>query len=170
MEEIEKEVNRSKEAFVMHYRSKYREEQYLPVWMVTECISFGALSTMYKGLPRDLQRDIADHFDLAEGALKSWLHTLSYIRNSCAHHNRIWNKKLSIRPSLPPRWAYLTPAPERIYAVLLIIQHLLSNIAPRCRWKDRLMTLILSHPDVSIAAMGFPANWKELSPWKVSEV
>jgi abortive infection bacteriophage resistance protein len=29
--------------------------------------------------------------------LASWLHTLTFIRNCCAHHSRLWNRELSIR-------------------------------------------------------------------------
>nr|WP_245153128.1 Abi family protein [Xanthomonas oryzae] len=33
--------------------------------------------------------------------LKSWLHALTSIRNICAHHSRLWNRELGIRPELP---------------------------------------------------------------------
>ncbi len=168
LDTIREEVGRSKETFVSHFRIKYHEEPFLPVWMVTECIPFGSLSMVYGGLKRNLQKRIADHFRVPEGAFKSWLHTLNYVRNACAHHNRLWNRKLAISPSLPPTWRYLTPRPDRVYAVLQIIQSMITTIAPECRWKDRIMILVLSHPTLNTAAMGFPVNWKELPPWDVS--
>ncbi|MGE4307572.1 MULTISPECIES: Abi family protein [Bacteroides] len=30
--------------------------------------------------------------------IASWLHSIVYIRNICAHHSRLWNKVLGVRP------------------------------------------------------------------------
>jgi hypothetical protein len=43
MRTIAIEEGRSAELFVAHYRRKYTSETYLPIWMATELISFGAL-------------------------------------------------------------------------------------------------------------------------------
>ena len=170
MEGIATDEQRSRESFVEHFRSKYTSEPYLPIWMVTELISFGALSTMYSGLRRSLQRRIADEFGVPEGAFRTWLHTLNYVRNSCAHHNRLWNRKLAIKPALPHKWPYLTPENDKLYTVLVVMLHMLGYIAPKCRWKDRTMHLLLEHPRVPLRLMGFPENWASLWPWSLSEI
>lgn len=40
---LEREARQSKEDFVAHYRSKYSEEVYLPIWMATELLTFGTI-------------------------------------------------------------------------------------------------------------------------------
>jgi abortive infection bacteriophage resistance protein len=165
MEKITDEKDRSKETFVSHYVATYTLEPHLPLWMVTELVPFGTLSMMYTGFSRNLQRTISNVYGVAEGAFRTWLHTLSYTRNSCAHHNRLWNRKFAIKPALPPGWPYLIPTNDRLYAILVVMQYMLKTIAPRCRWKDRIMALILAHPEVNRYHMGFPANWLELEPW-----
>jgi abortive infection bacteriophage resistance protein len=170
METITHEKERSNETFVTHYQATYTLEPHLPLWMVTELVSFGTLSTMYRGFSRGLQRAISDAYEVPEGAFKTWLHTLSYTRNSCAHHNRLWNRKFAIKPKLPPGWPYMIPTNDRLYAILVVVQHMLRIIAPRCRWKDRIMALILAHPSVNRYHMGFPANWLSLEPWSSSAI
>jgi len=170
MDEITTERSRSREAFVEHFGRKYYLEPHLPIWMVSELLSLGAVSMMYKGFPRHLQRKISDHFQIAEGPFKSWLHTLNYIRNVCAHHNRLWNRQLAIAPAIPHEFPYSVPSNNRVYAVVMLMQHVLEIIAPRCRWKDRVMCLILEHSNVPLMQMGFPANWKNVEPWKTSKL
>ncbi|WGT25886.1 Abi family protein [Pseudomonas marginalis] len=41
--------------------------------------------------------------------MQSWLHTLTTIRNMCAHHSRLWNRELGIRPELPRKANFLWP-------------------------------------------------------------
>lgn len=36
---------------------------------------------------------IAKHFALPPDEFISWLHTINYVRNICAHHARLWNRE-----------------------------------------------------------------------------
>ena len=64
--------------------------------MVTEVMSCGSLSLGYQGLKHEDKRIISDKFELHYRQLASWLHTLTYIRNLCSHHARLWDGKLAI--------------------------------------------------------------------------
>ena len=72
--------------------------------MLTEVMSLGSLSLCYKGLKNDHKAGVEDkkaisqHFNLHHKRLTDWLHTLTYVRNVCAHHSRLWNRELAIRP------------------------------------------------------------------------
>jgi abortive infection bacteriophage resistance protein len=72
--------------------------------MATELLSFGALSKMYASLRTSLRKTIAATFDQPEPIFMSWVHTLVAIRNTCAHHSRVWNRELAITPMLPRTW------------------------------------------------------------------
>ena len=48
-EEIRKEEARFGELFTLHFRTKYDEEMELPIWMVTELLSFGRHSCTMVG-------------------------------------------------------------------------------------------------------------------------
>jgi abortive infection bacteriophage resistance protein len=43
-------------------------------------------------IPRDRQI-VADAYGLDEKVLTSFVHHLTIVRNHCAHHGRVWNRK-----------------------------------------------------------------------------
>jgi abortive infection bacteriophage resistance protein len=165
MQELADEEARSREEFVAAYRLKYHREPDLPVWKATELISFGTVSLLYKHMRPDLQRAIAATFGVSGDVLKNWMHTISYVRNKSAHHCRMWNRKLAIRPVIPRRWTYDCPNNALIYSVLLVLNDLILRVSPESRWKDRLINLFLDFRRIDLRAMGFPADWLHQQPW-----
>lgn len=61
---ITEEVERSKEEFIKHYQTKYADFPTLPIWMLTEIMSLGALSRLYKGMANDDKGSIARELDI----------------------------------------------------------------------------------------------------------
>src|SRR5690606_17605266 len=60
--------------------------------------------------------------------LRSWLHALTYLRNVCAHHKRLWNRQFAIRPRFPSRslaWPHQVPDNSRLYGMLVVLRHML---------------------------------------------
>jgi abortive infection bacteriophage resistance protein len=161
---IAREERRSSEVFIKHYRKKYTEP-HLPIWMVTEILSFGAISRMYEAAKPATRKQIARDFNQPHAVFASWLHCLAAVRNICAHHNRLWNRELAIRPKLPELWKSAPIDNGRFYVVALILQSLLSIVAPQSRWSVRLKNLIDQHSAVNLHAMRFPADWQEVEPW-----
>lgn len=166
MSNIEKEEKRGKELFIKTYREKYALEKHLPIWMVTELMSFGTLSKMFEGLKSATKTKIAAEYKLAEKPFQNWLHVLSSIRNLIAHHSRLWNRQLGVQPMIPHGWVYKVPKADRVYCIAVMIQHLLRITAKGSSWKNRLFLLFENHPKVQLDSMGFPHNWREVDPWK----
>lgn len=164
-------VQRSNEEFVDHYRNKYDEETLLPLWMSVEVMTFGQLFTFYRNLNRSEKQAIASGLGVFPPVLDSWLKTLNYIRNSCAHHARLWNRELPIRPLIPdkkhqPDW-YI-PGPmlnHRIYAVLTYLKYLVDILYPQNNWKNELLQIFLAYPEIELKWMGFPKKWETCPIW-----
>lgn len=174
---IENEVERSTDDFIEHFSSKYIGFPTIPIWMLTEVISLGALSFGYRGLINNQAQGvedkklIANHFNLHHKKLGDWLHTLTYVRNVCAHHSRLWNRSLAIKPDrtrdtdwLPP----ITPRNDRIFYVLLMLRHLLRATGNGDDWAVEVNTLLepLAAQRKWRSAMGLPENWREHPLWK----
>ena len=124
---------------IRNYKNKYKGFPTIPIWMLTEIISFGQLSSFYKYLKKEDKRKISEHFKLNYKTLEKWLRVLTYIRNICAHHSRLWNKKLTIKPSEYKK----TDIPnDRIFYILLILYYLLRKIEKNNNWKDKAVHLI----------------------------
>jgi len=172
LDDISEDEDRSKEEFTLRYRKKYDEEKYLPLWMAAELMSFGQLLTLYRNQHLSIKQAISHRFKLFPQVLDSWLLTLNAVRNSCAHHNRLWNRPLPLVVRFPdqkydPRWYVPQRMPDnRLYTALTMINYLLAYIAPFDHWKQSVIDLLVSYPSVSISAMGMPENWQESSLWK----
>jgi len=167
------EIDRSKEKFITSFKGEYSNE-IPPAFMVMEIISFGTLSRLYKNLrlPKDKQ-EISQFFGLSGRIFGSWLHSLSYVRNICAHHARLWNKKLGISTKdyksqeINNVWLENGTNNERIYMILSIIIYLLNTINKEYSrsFKQELKNLFQKHPNVNTFYMGFPKDWQTEPLW-----
>jgi len=86
---VEEETERSSEDFIQHYQRKYTDFPTLPIWMLTEVMTLGALSKLYLGMQNDDKKLVANKFGLHHKQMKDWLHVLTYVRNICTHHSRL---------------------------------------------------------------------------------
>lgn len=166
-------ITRSKEDFVSHNKSKYGLP--LAIWVACEVWDFGVMSTLYDGMRADEQDVIARRYGINNGRIfASWLRSLNYLRNVCAHHSRMWNRNIVNQPKLPSTgdlpWAVLFEADvharARCFLLLKIIRHLLIVINPRSSWPERMREHLQSFPDLShfglnLAGMGAPTDWDE---------
>lgn len=170
---LEKEFNRSEDTFAIHYRDKYTSPKLPPVWMAAEVMSFGLLSKFYGNLrTRADRKAIADPFALDEAVVTSFAHHISTVRNICAHHGRLWNKRFTVTMTTPRFPAKLPVAmrdadPRYLHNTLVTLDYLLALIAPGNEWKQRLVALIDGCPLAAPASMGFPADWRARAAWRV---
>ena len=170
--EISQDEDRSYEEFINRYRRKYTSEKFLPFWMAAEIMSFGQLFTLYKNTDHGLKKRMAAELGVYPPVLDSWLHSLNYVRNSCAQHVRLWNRQLAIAPKLPnlqdnPNWHDpVTLNNRRIFSVLTVIHYILTKFGFGVDWKESLNTLINDYPELPTKLMGFPSNWTEFQIWK----
>lgn len=170
LDKLSDEVRRSDEAFIRHLLETY-SEPLPPVWAVCEVMSLGLLSRWYNNLgPMPTRRAIAANYGLDEKILESWLRHLSLIRNTCAHHSRLWNRDFTITPALPrSKPAGLAPQlrhkSRKLYNTLVILLYLMDSIAPHHHWRRRLKQLLTDYA-IPVTAMDFPANWQDLPIWK----
>jgi abortive infection bacteriophage resistance protein len=160
---LEEEIERAEEAFLDHYRNKYVGFPVIPIWMATEVMSFGSLSTLVKrGLRRSEQDEVAKRLHVHPSLLSSWLHTLSVVRNVCAHHGRLWNRHLGVSPSVPkydPKWSGVHA--HRVFSVFLILRQIIAQTDAGHWWADAsaLLAETDGKPEVQ-TAMSVPTNWR----------
>lgn len=166
---LKSELDRSDDDQILRFKQMYCDA-FPPAWMTMEVTSFGSLSILYKLLKPSLtKRKIANYYGVSDSVFESWLHSIVYVRNICAHHSRLWNKTLRIQPLFPRKVSNTfisTPVRnDRLYYVLCIIQYLLQTINPNNTFSDRLKELLAEFPSVDVHAMGFPTEWDKESLW-----
>lgn len=174
LDKIRKEVDRSRERFVEHFRSTYREFPDLPIWAATEIMSFGSLSHMFGYMKKTDQRAIASRYQLQPDVARSWLHHLTYVRNVCAHHARLWDRVWTIKPRIPHGnlWSRPSlPGNERQFVTLLMLRWMLRRCAAsnpfEAEWRDRVEAHLATLPNAPNAAelMGLPDDWTDGDLW-----
>lgn len=172
LKRINEECGRSKEVFYKHFQRKYSDEhKHLPIWMATEIMSFGSVLTFYRGASHQVKQNVATIFGLPDKVFDSWLLALNAVRNICAHHSRLWNRELGVKPIIPrlkeyPDWH--TPVKienNKLFCIVTICRHSLHRIAPQSKWPERLKQLFNEYHYIPKTSMGFPVNWDASPIW-----
>jgi len=175
--DLRREVTRCKEDFVEHYYHKYGDPSLPPAWMTIETISFGTLSKLFSALDKNNEESIEVTRELGlhnVEILRNWMHALAILRNTCAHHGRLWNRRFTIGLKLP----YDTDYPflggkngrirnNKLFAYVSVIMYLLRIVSPESPFRHSLEKLLNESPKlVSLSDMGFPCGWKDIPVWR----
>lgn len=170
---IKQELARSKEDFITEHKAKYTEPEMPPVWKTLEIVSFGTLSKLFCNLKdNSIKKNLAREFNLPQHLiLESWIKCAVNLRNYLAHHARVWNRNYPIMPQLHgsfrDKWIKnKNISMVKLYPQLCYLEYMYSQIHRNHKFKEQLNTLLNTHPNVDIAAMGFPNNWKSEPLWK----
>jgi len=164
---------RAPETFIQHYINNYHIPANPPSWMCFELLTIGELSHIYRGLKNNADKKrIADFFEVHPTVFTSWLHTLTYIRNICAHHSRLWNRDLAIEPEklLKPKGNWIGKQFEnnkRVFYFLCILRYMLLRANPSNSMKQKVESLFNKYPTIPIKFLGIPSNGKgNLMAWQ----
>jgi abortive infection bacteriophage resistance protein len=161
------------EVFIKHYTTTYNYPKNPPCWMSLELLTIGELSRLYTSLKLNEDRqEIASFFYLHYTVFTSWLHTLVYARNLCAHHSRFWNREFAIKPDvlLKPKQAWISntfnTVNNRSFYFISILKYLLNAINPENQIKEKFSLLVAKYPNLPIKYMGIPSKDEvELIDW-----
>ena len=167
---------------IQHYRDCY--DSRFPFWVLAEVLDFSDVSRLYDGMRVSDQRLIAEGLEIKidlsalsrrtqeklkkRSPLARWLEQFAIIRNTCAHHGRLWNKSFTPAPTsaLKSQTKFLAlPArqSERIFGAIVVMSHLLRVTSPGTTWPDKVATLLnqdfLQNPLVKASGLGIPDDW-----------
>ena len=174
----QKLIGRSDEELIKHNRGKYG--WLLPIWMTCEAWDFGCLSKLFSGMKPEHQNAIARKYKLSDGRVfASWLRSLNYLRNVCAHHSRLWNRNIIVQPKALTQgefdWyesfrnnSYLRARP---FLLFCIIRHLLRQIRSNPGWRQHFKEVLdnfpnLTHLGLNLNGMGVPDGWQDWLLWQ----
>lgn len=179
------------EDFIKHHLLKYPEQD-VPIWAVTEVLSFGNLPFLYELMQTPDARSVARMFGFAHPSrFAAVLRMMVDFRNTCAHGSRLFNRAfkrpLSLREHdtagellahlLEPGFTVTPKAHQRLYIYAAVLAFMLRSHTSGTNWhltfktQIRKLDIKLQAPDGSElispnVSMGFPANWSDLNLWK----
>jgi len=172
LDSLQKEIDRSNETFIGHYKNKYTHPTEPPSWMSLEVSSMGLLSKIFQNLKKSPEKlVVTSHFGLKDvSVIESWILCFSTLRNICAHHGRVWNRRLiPIKLPTHPNYMFLKNKsiyPNKLYAALSCIEYVLKRISPDSTFSELLKALMQTCPLAQTKEMGFPKNWLDEDLWK----
>lgn len=170
---------------IRHYKTVYDGQ--FPLWVVAEVMDFRDISELFGGLTSTDQKEIASRLNLSidfrslspaqrerlqdRHPLAGWLEQLTIIRNTCAHHGRLWNKGFAPASTTALRTngnLELLPQSgqsERIFGALAVMAHILRAVSPGTSWPNKVIDLLvlsfLPNPLVDPNSLGIPTNWDQ---------
>lgn len=164
----------ARKPFIEHYRSKYCEPSLPPSWAISECLSFGSWSIAYPTLANSQYRkEICRRFRVEEpDVFRSWIHALSVMRNTVAHHGRLLGTMTSVTPREYRSWGleFATDQSRTFFVTATVINFLCQSIKRGPEWKPELGVLFAKYPGIPIQqGLGFPEGWGNAPGWKPND-
>ncbi|MDQ0455123.1 Abi family protein [Rhizobium paknamense] len=166
--QIEHEVDRAKAtAFVSNYATKFSEPYLPPSWAVAECVSFAMWSKTYKSLRNETdKRAISVRFKVNQpDVFASWLHCLTIVRNTVAHHGRLLGHRFAAGPQNCKERNLLFDDPHSLYAAATVMNYMQTVTRLPNGWKADLQALFARFPQISPEEVGFSAGWQRNPGW-----
>lgn len=162
LQEIQNEINRNKRApFIKNFRNNY-ENGNIPFYELIEIFSFGTLSKFFKNMKNSDKKQIASTYKISYIYFESWIESIAYVRNLCAHYGRLYNAKLTKTPKLYQQERSNGVANIRIFGVLCCLKYLLPSDRHWIEFIDTIELLFEKYPHVQKQTMGFPDIWKDI--------
>lgn len=170
---LQVEIGRSTETFIEHYKRTYTDPLEPPCWMSLEVSSFSLLSLIFQNLKKGNEKTaVTNYFGLRDvSILENWMHAFCNIRNLCAHHGRLWNRRLTTHITLPKHPVHIflennNILPYKVYAALCCMQYILNIINPESTFKKKVKEHMMKCPLAQEKEMGFPKNWERELLWQ----
>jgi abortive infection bacteriophage resistance protein len=162
LRDIEAEIRRNRRApFIRNFHANYTNGE-IPLYALIEIFSFGTLSKFYKNMLNVDKKEIAKMYSIPYPYFESWIESIAYVRNLCAHYGRLYNAKLSKTPKLYQGDIKNGITSHRIYGILICLKHILPENKQWHEFIESLDLLLKKYPFVEKQTMGFPESWKEL--------
>ena len=160
--DIQNEINRNKHTpFIKNFRYNYSNGD-IPFDALVEIFSFGTLSKFYKNMKNCDKKAIAVTYGIGYTYFESWIESIAYIRNLCAHYGRLYNAKLTKTPKLYPQDHNLGITNIRIFSILCCLKYILPSDRHWIEFIDTIQLLFEKYTHVDKSTMGFPENWMDI--------
>lgn len=166
--------------YINHAQKKYGN---VPLWVLTNALTFGNISKMYMLLPQNIQISISINYPFVnEKQMVSLLTVMVKFRNVCAHGERLFTYRTTDSiPDLPlhkkmkitKKGTQYANGKNDLFAIVIALRYLLSD-----DWYKEFMKELKSlidrylkkHDSISeqelYEKMGFPTNWRMITRYR----
>lgn len=157
------------EAYLKHFVNE--QQHAIPLWAYVDLFTISDISFLYSISEQPIKDAVAHNFGLTinKGAsiLGSHMHSMTIIRNLCAHGSRIYNRLFEQKPSLNKKEKALLIKDRNgnidnahFYGFLLIMKRLLPA-DKFTEMKKSIIALTKKYPFVRTDYYGFRSDWQQ---------
>lgn len=156
------------EAYLKHFVNDLHQD--IPLWAYVDLLTISDISFLYSISEQNIKSAVAHTFGLTmskgTNILGSYMHSMTIIRNLCAHGSRIYNRLFEQKPSLNKKEKELLikNADGQIdnahfYGFIFIMKRLLPYDSFN-EMKEAIIKLTQKYPFVRMDYYGFRNDWK----------
>lgn len=166
--EVQKAMRLPHEAYLKHFVSDLHQD--IPLWAYVDLLTIADISFLYSISEESIKKAVANHFSLSmsknDSILGRFMHSMTIIRNLCAHGSRLYNRLFEQKPSLNKKELNLlckkadgTVDNAHLYGFIFIMKRLLKT-EDFVSMKREIEALTKKYPFVSMGYYGFRNDWK----------
>ncbi|MCM1498041.1 MAG: Abi family protein [Clostridium sp.] len=157
------------EAYLKHFINDLQQD--IPLWAYVDLLTISDISFLYSISEQPIKIAVANTFGLTMNKgtyiLGSYMHSMTIIRNLCAHGNRIYNRLFEQKPSLNKKEKALLIKNSNgeldnahFYGFLLIMRRILPA-SKFTEMKKSIIALTKKYPFVRMDYYGFRSDWQQ---------
>ena len=157
------------EAYLKHFVNELHQP--VPLWAYIDLFTISDISFFYSISEPNIKKAVADSMGITvQGPvlLEQFMHSLTIIRNLCAHGSRLFNRLFEQKPRLSRKEQAIQRKDENgnidnahLFGFILIIKRLL-KAEDFAALKAELSELKQKYPFVNLKYYGFPDDWKNV--------
>lgn len=164
---IHSEYQASHEEFARHHLEKYGEYLLPPIWVSVELTTLGGLRHIFQNWSVRADRQaISSEFGMEEPVFDSWLEHLETVRNVCAHHARLWNRRFAKKPKLPNKLEFPISGEfnkdqkklPHIYNTLVLLDYVNNKSLTGSHLLADVRTRLSQTPSIKLSRLGFQVD------------
>ena len=109
-----------------------------------------------------INQQIAFDFKIDHFVLVSWLKAVTELRNTCAHHSRLWNKVFVNYPIIRKKdkdFPLIKNRISRMGSLIPLIIHLLNVIGEKHDWQEKCLLLLKNNKLIKPYDLGLHRWW-----------
>lgn len=168
--EEQKDRRRTHEAYLKHFIDDLNQD--VPFWAYIELLTISDISCLYSISEPIIKTAVAAemglNFKRGPELLGKFMHSMTIIRNLCAHGSRLYNRLFEQKPSLSKKeLALLREMPDgtkdnaHLFGFILIAKKLLKK-EEFASMKKEIVDLNTKYPFVRLKYYGFCDNWENV--------
>ena len=167
--EAQKAKRSPHEAYLKHFVEELKQD--VPLWAYVDLLTISDISFLYSISEPAIKTTVANALGITKkGAylVGRFMHSMTIIRNLCAHGSRLYNRLFEQKPNLNRKELLLlrkdsngTVDNAHLFGFILIMRRLLST-ADFQALKAEIIALMKKIPFVEMKYYGFPDNWQTL--------